>query len=325
MVIIVLGANGFIGSHLTERLLALHPGTSVVGVASYHSDGKHGWLDVIPKTPRLVLRRGDITDQTFLKSLAPNTPDTLIYNLAAHISVPGSLDLPERYWDTNATAVLKLLLLYDQASVVQVSTSEVFAGMSAADSAYKLDSALDPVSWYGAAKAASEMLVRASNRPNHVFVRLFNTFGPRQFPRAVIPHMIREALAVRDGKKTCADLGDPNTMRGFHYVADVANALASLSTCQFQGNMQWASASPMTMQVLWELICGNVGIPAASAIWNKNQRPDRVKVQALFGEVSTCPDGVRALLGRTAFVQALRETQSWLEQNPDYAATGYYQ
>lgn len=327
MVIVVLGACGFIGSHLVEALLKQRGMTDIiVAVASYRSDGKMGWLDTIPEQEGLKKRRGDITDSVFLRSLAPNRADTTIYNLAAQISVPGSLSLPERYWETNATAVLKLLTLYDEARIIQISTSEVFAGQSSAGEPYQLDSKPDPVSWYGASKAASEMLVRASNNPEHIFVRLFNTYGPRQFPRAVVPYMIRQAIEIRDGKRTIAEFGDPNASRGFHYVEDIAEALTYLARGTLRGHMQWATKSPMTISMLWDLIAVITGVDQRNVKWDLAQRPERVKVQALFGEKShNLPEPCQAALWKTKMLEGLSRTYAWIQANPGYAAEGYYQ
>lgn len=326
MVVVVLGASGFIGSHLVESLLRTYqdPTMLVVGVASYRSDGKHGWLEEITD-PRLRKVRGDITDAEFLRSLQQYSP-SVIYNLAAHVSVPGSLSIPERYWDVNATAVAKLLRIYSTTRVIQISTSEVFNGDSSIGCPYTLSDTPTPVSWYGASKAASEMLVKASGCADHIFVRLFNTYGPRQYPRAVIPYMLCRAQEIVEGSRSIVQLGDPNALRSFNYVEDITAALSSLAVEGRLQSMQWSGASAISIRELWEIVSGSIGVAPDAVAWDATQRPESIRVPALFGVTSSnTPIKAANLLGRTPLEVGVQRTLEWIQANRDYAAKDYYQ
>lgn len=333
---VVTGAEGFIGSHLVEYLLKSDPGCKVVALAQYQSDGSIGWLSSVGANRNLFVMRGDIRDTTCIRSAVFSAADdanngVYLFNLAALVSVPFSNRMPSVYWEVNASAVLSMLTAVWGAlrGFIQVSTSEVFNGLG---SPYPHDALPSPVSLYGASKAAAEMLIRGFAGSNHGgmirAVRLFNTFGPRQFPRAIIPKMIREALRVKADAGYRPRFGDPMAMRAFIPVENSCRALLQSSlvstrsvVLQFGGN-----AEAIAMRDLWKLICEVMKIDPATAIWLcKEHMRDGFHVPCLQGQTS--PE-LRNCDMRDPLVEgseALGRMIDWVERHPHYASPEDYQ
>ncbi|RST78603.1 NAD-dependent epimerase/dehydratase family protein [Aquibium carbonis] len=225
--IVVTGAGGFIGSHLAEAALAA--GLSTTLMLRYSSQGGIGNLvDLDPDTlSRADMVWGDITDGRSLARIIEGA-DAVVH-LAALIGIPYSLAAPESYVATNVTGTLNVLeaaRLAGVGRVVLVSTSEVYgdAETAAIDETHPLK----PQSPYAATKVAAEALGRAWHQSFDLpvtIIRPFNTFGPRQSRRAVIPTIIAQALRG-DGLR----LGSLWPQRDFTYAADTAAALLTAAT-----------------------------------------------------------------------------------------------
>lgn len=217
---LVTGAGGFIGSHLVERLIAR--GWRVRCLLRYGSSGSVGFLDeVLTRSPdQLEIRRGDIIDSDFVSKCCEGV-DT-IFHLAARISIPYSYEAPRDCFDVNVTGVLNILegaRRHGVRRVIHTSTSEVFgtAERVPMDETHPLKGQ----SPYSASKIAADKLVESyvcSFGAPAIVIRPFNTYGPRQSPRAVISTIIQQALT-----SDCVRLGALWPRRDFTFVADTVS------------------------------------------------------------------------------------------------------
>src|ERR1700677_3402513 len=223
---IVSGAGGFIGSHLVEALL--DRGMPTLALVRYTSSGSAGFLQPRSDDPLLEIARGDIRDADFLNSHL--RAGDVVFHLAALISIPYSYEAPRDYLDTNVLGTLNVLEACRKAKIkrlIHTSTSEVFGTAT-----YVPIDEKHPIktqSPYAASKHAADKLVQSyvcSFDVPAVTVRPFNTFGPRQSPRAVISSIIEQALVSRR-----IHLGNLAPRSDFTFVADtVAGFIAASET-----------------------------------------------------------------------------------------------
>src|SRR3972149_11186786 len=222
-IVAVTGADGFIGSHLVEALV--HVGAKVRALALYNSFGTTGWLDALAPEIRcdVDIRLGDVRDPHSMLDFVSGVD--IVFHLAALIAIPYSYRSPHSYVDVNITGTLNVLEAARRANVrrmVHTSTSEVYG--TAQFTPITEDHPLQGQSPYSASKIGADYIVEAFVRSFDlpaVILRPFNTFGPRQRERAVIPTVIRQAL-----DENCIEiqLGDLTPVRDFNYVADVTAA-----------------------------------------------------------------------------------------------------
>lgn len=224
MKILVTGAEGFIGSHLTEKLL--DKGFKVRAMVLYNSFNNWGWLDSIDhkKKKNLEVILGDIRD---LKTVEESLIGVdLIINLAALIGIPYSYIAVKSYLDTNVIGLMNILnvaLKKKIKQVIQISTSEVYGTPSRVPIDEKFP--LNAQSPYAASKIAADQLALSFHRSFGVpvsIIRPFNTFGPRQSARAVIPTIITQAI-----KNNNIEIGSITTKRDFLYVEDTVKGIIS--------------------------------------------------------------------------------------------------
>jgi NAD dependent epimerase/dehydratase len=221
--ILVTGADGFIGSHLTEGLVSA--GADVTALAQYNSFDSHGWLDDLPDQIRknVNLVRGDVRDAAFISRLVPG--HEIIFHLAALIAIPHSYAAAQSYVDTNVLGTLNVLEAARQSGterIVHTSTSEVYG--TAIKMPIDESHPLQGQSPYSASKIAADMMAEAFARSFGlpvVILRPFNTYGPRQSERAIIPTIIRQAL---DPSCPAIMVGDSTTVRDLTFVTDTAAA-----------------------------------------------------------------------------------------------------
>jgi NAD dependent epimerase/dehydratase len=222
MKIFVTGADGFIGSHLVERLVKL--GHTVRAFTFYNSRGSNGWLDVVDKKllKNLHLTSGDIRDFNFLEKQTKGFDAVL--HLAALIAIPYSYYSPQSYIDTNITGTYNILKSSQKnkiSKIIITSTSEVYG--TAQKVPIKENHPLNAQSPYAATKIAADQLAlsfyKSFNLPVTV-LRPFNTYGPRQSARAVLPTIISQLA----NKNRMIKLGNLTPTRDFTYVEDTVEA-----------------------------------------------------------------------------------------------------
>lgn len=226
--VLVTGADGFIGSHLTEMLVK--EGAKVKALSVYNSFNYWGWLEDVDCLKEIEVISGDVRDPHFCKEITKNVD--VIFHLAALIAIPYSYVAPDSYVDTNVKGTLNICQAAKENNVSRVlvtSTSEVYG--TALYVPIDEKHPLQPQSPYSASKIGADAMAmsffNAFNLPVTI-VRPFNTYGPRQSARAVIPTIISQIAA---GKKQIK-LGDITPTRDFNYVTDTCRGFIDIANCE---------------------------------------------------------------------------------------------
>ena len=226
--VLVTGADGFIGSHLTEMLVK--EGAKVKALSVYNSFNYWGWLEDVDCLKEIEVISGDVRDPHFCKEITKNVD--VIFHLAALIAIPYSYVAPDSYVDTNVKGTLNICQAAKENNVSRVlvtSTSEVYG--TALYVPIDEKHPLQPQSPYSASKIGADAMAmsffNAFNLPITI-VRPFNTYGPRQSARAVIPTIISQIAA---GKKQIK-LGDISPTRDFNYVTDTCRGFIDIANCE---------------------------------------------------------------------------------------------
>ena len=227
MKVLVTGADGFIGSHLTEALLK--EGHQVKALAQYNSFNYWGWLEDIEPTDNLEVVTGDVRDPNYCREICKGID--IVFHLASLIAIPYSYVAPDSYVDTNVKGTLNICQAARDCGVKRIlvtSTSEVYgtARYVPIDEKHPLQ----PQSPYSASKIGADAIAMSfynSFKLPITIVRPFNTYGPRQSARAVIPTIISQ---IASGMKEIK-LGDLSPTRDFNYVADTCRGFIELAKC----------------------------------------------------------------------------------------------
>ena len=312
--VLVTGSEGFIGSHLTEELL--EDGYKVRAFVLYNSFNNWGWLDTLPedKLREIEIFTGDIRDPNGVKEAMKGIDE--VYHLAALIAIPFSYHSPDTYMDTNIKGTLNVLQAardLDTQRVLVTSTSEVYGTAQ-----YVPIDELHPYqgqSPYSATKIGADRLAesfyRSFNTPVSI-VRPFNTYGPRQSARAVIPTIITQLLA---GKKEIK-LGALTPTRDFNYVKDTANgflAIAKEHKCIGE-EINIATQNEISIGQLAQELIDQIN-PSAKIICDEERlRPEKSEVNRLLG----CNEKIKRLTGwepKYTLRQGLAETIDFLQSN----------
>ena len=224
---LITGADGFIGSHLTELLLK--KGYKVRALSYYNSFNYWGWLEDIPANKNLEIISGDVRDPHFCKEIVKGVD--IIFHLAALIAIPYSYVAPDSYVDTNVKGTLNICQAAKENGnirVIHTSTSEVYGTAQYVPIDEKHPK--QPQSPYSASKIGSDMMAMSFYNAFELPVtiaRPFNTYGPRQSARAIIPTIITQ---IANGIKEIR-LGDLSPTRDFNYVKDTARGFLALAEC----------------------------------------------------------------------------------------------
>lgn len=225
--VLVTGADGFIGSHLVELLLA--EGYKVRALAQYNSFNYWGWLEDVKQTSNLEVVMGDIRDPFFTEKLTKDID--VVFHLAALIAIPYSYVAPQSYVETNINGTLNICnasLKNKVKRVLVTSTSEVYGTAQYVPIDEKHP--LQPQSPYSASKIGADAMAMSFYNSFDLpltIVRPFNTYGPRQSARAVIPTIISQ---IANGAKKI-HLGDTTPTRDFTYVEDTCHGFIELANC----------------------------------------------------------------------------------------------
>lgn len=225
--ILVTGADGFIGSHLVELLVK--KGAKVKALSQYNSFNYWGWLEDVSCLSEIDVVTGDVRDNAYCRNITKGID--VIYNLAALIAIPYSYIAPESYIDTNIKGSLNICqaaIDNDVSRVIQISTSEVYGTAQYVPIDEKHP--LQPQSPYSASKIGADSIAMSfynAFKLPIIIARPFNTYGPRQSARAVIPTVISQiASGIQQIK-----LGDMRPTRDFNYVLDTCEGLCLLGQC----------------------------------------------------------------------------------------------
>jgi NAD dependent epimerase/dehydratase len=311
--VLVTGAEGFIGSHLTERLV--DEGCLVRAFILYNSFNSWGWIDTFnrEKKQKIEIFSGDVRDQYGVRKAAEGAD--VIFHLAALVSIPFSYHSPDCFVDTNVRGTLNVLQAARTLGIEKVlvtSTSEVYgtACYVPIDEAHPLQGQSPySASKIGADKIA-ESFFRSFDLPVSV-VRPFNTYGPRQSARAVIPNIITQLLS---GTKEIR-LGDLSPTRDFLYVKDTVDAFTEIAKCDDAAGetINIATGSEVSIKDLADTLIKLID-PAAKVVQEKERfRPEKSEVRRLLGS----NEKIRSLTGwnpRYTLKQGLAETIRWFEE-----------
>jgi len=311
---LVTGADGFIGSHLTEALL--ERGYKVKALVYYNSFNNWGWLEEIPPNGNLEIVSGDVRDPYFCQELARDTE--LIFHLAALIAIPYSYVATASYVDTNVKGTLNICQAAKSngcARVIHTSTSEVYG--TARYVPIDENHPKQPQSPYSASKIAADAMAMSFY---HAFglpvtiARPFNTYGPRQSARAIIPTVITQ---IASGKREIR-LGDLSPTRDFNFVKDTCRGFIGLaeSDATVGREVNIASNSEISMMDTVRLIAEIMGADVKFLTEEGRLRPRDSEVFRLRGDNSLIAEltGYKPMY---TIEEGLRETCRWFT-NPDY-------
>jgi len=310
--VLVTGADGFIGSHLTEMLL--DEGYKVKALSQYNSFNYWGWLDDI-KHENLEVITGDIRDPHFCKHITKNVE--IVFHLAALIAIPYSYVAPDSYVDTNVKGTLNICQAAKENGVNRVlvtSTSEVYGTAQYVPIDEKHPK--QPQSPYSASKIGADMMAlsfyNAFELPV-VVVRPFNTYGPRQSARAIIPTIISQ---IASGMRTIK-LGDLTPTRDFNFVKDTCQGFLELAKCDaaIGQEVNIASNYEISMRDTLELIANLMKTKVDFIEEHDRIRPQGSEVFRLWGDNSK----IKKLTGFEPIYtlnEGLKETIDWF-LNPE--------
>ncbi len=321
---LITGADGFIGSHLTELLLAQD--YSVRALSYYNSFNDWGWLEIIPKNKNLEIVTGDVRDPYLCKELVKNVD--VIFHLAALIAIPYSYRAPDSYIDTNVKGTLNICQAARDSGnirIIHTSTSEVYG--TALYVPIDEKHSKQPQSPYSASKIGADMIAlsfyNAFGLPVTV-ARPFNTYGPRQSARAFIPTVITQILS---GAKSI-QLGDLTPTRDLNYVLDTCQGFLALAECESSlgKEVNISSNYEVSMKDTVEILCEILNCSSIKIVTDEQRiRPANSEVFRLWGDNSL----IKALTGFTpkySIREGLEKTCKWfaLEENLKRYKTGIY-
>lgn len=321
--VLVTGADGFIGSHLTESLL--EKGYDVKAFVYYNSFNNWGWLDTFPKEKldQIEIFAGDIRDPNGVREAMKGVDE--VFHLAALIAIPFSYHSPDSYVDTNIKGTLNVLQAareLDTSRILVTSTSEVYgtAQYVPIDEKHPFQGQ----SPYSATKIGADRLAesfyRSFNLPVSI-VRPFNTFGPRQSARAVIPTIISQLLAGKDK----IELGSLTPTRDFNYVKDTAAGFIAIAESDktIGEEINIATQREISIGDLAKEIIAQINSDAEIVCDEKRLRPEKSEVNRLLGDNTK----IKALTNwkqQYTFEEGIAETIAWIREHMQAYKTDIY-
>ncbi len=309
--VLVTGAGGFIGSHLAEELT--RAGAQVRAMVHYNSAGRRGWLDSSSLRNEMEFVAGDITDSGSVSN-AMQDRDT-VFHLAALIAIPYSYIAPASYVQTNIVGTLNVLEASRRlgtARIVHTSTSEVYG--TALQVPISESHPLQGQSPYSASKIGADKLVESYYRSFQtpvVTVRPFNTFGPRQSARAVLPTIITQCLAGDSVR-----LGSISPTRDLNYVSDTVRGFmaCALSDEAVGRTINIGSGREISVGDLAQTVARLLGIQLRLECDEQRVRPNNSEVERLLA----CNQLAQQLVGwksQVTLEEGLNRTIEWFREN----------
>lgn len=321
--ILVTGADGFIGSHLTEELVK--QGHEVRAFVYYNSFNSWGWLDTFPEDiiSEIEIFPGDIRDPNGVKEAMKGVDE--VYHLAALIAIPFSYHSPDSYVDTNIKGTLNVLQAARDLGTKRVlvtSTSEVYgtAQYVPIDEKHPYQGQSPYSATKIGADRIAESFYRSFDTPVTI-VRPFNTYGPRQSARAVIPTIITQLLAGYEEIK----LGDLTPTRDFNYVKDTVQGFIEIAKSEntIGEEINIATQRETSIGELAEELIRQIN-PNAKIVTDKQRlRPEKSEVNRLLGS----NEKIKKLTNwepKYTLETGLAETIEWFKKNMDKYKAGIY-
>lgn len=313
--VLVTGADGFIGSHLVERLL--EEGAEVRAFCYYNSFNSWGWLDSFPKETlqKIDVFTGDVRDSNGVRTAMKGID--IVYHLAALIAIPYSYHSPEAYVDTNVKGTLNIVQAAKDLGVERVlvtSTSEVYgtAQYIPIDEKHPRQGQ----SPYSATKIGADCIAESFYRSFDLpltIVRPFNTYGPRQSARAIIPTIITQLLNGYESIK----LGDLTPTRDLVYVKDTARGFVEISLCDelIGQDVNIATKTEIAIGDLAHELIRQINPNATIEQESQRLRPEKSEVFRLYGDNSKLLEAT-GWSPETDLTTGLQHTIEWFK-NPD--------
>lgn|SRR3989338_4936184 len=321
--VLVTGSDGFIGSHLVEELL--RRGADVRAFVYYNSFNHWGWLDTLPGSMRKKIQvfSGDIRDPNGVME-AVKGMDT-VFHLAALIGIPFSYNSPDSYVDTNIKGTLNVLQAARNWSIrklVHTSTSEVYG--TAQYAPIDEDHPINPQSPYAATKSAADSLALSFYRSFDfpvTILRPFNTFGPRQSARAIIPTIITQ---ICSGQKVIR-LGNLDAKRDLNYVRNTVDAFIQVAEEKDTNGQVFNTGSGVEISIkeLADMIQSILGRKVRIRVDQQRLRPVKSEVGRLICDASKI-HSVCGWKGRKTMQEGLKLTCDWIKANLDRYKTDIY-
>jgi dTDP-glucose 4,6-dehydratase len=309
--VLVTGAGGFIGSHLTERLVTL--GARTRALIEYNANGSWGWLDDSPLNKEMEIVFGDVRDRDSIEKATEGVD--IIFHLAALIAIPYSYQAPLSYVRTNVEGTLNVLqsaLRNNAGLVVHTSTSEVYGTARAVP--ISESHPLQGQSPYSASKIGADKIAESFHLSFGlpvVTVRPFNTFGPRQSARAVIPTIISQCLSG-----DVVRLGNAHPTRDLNFVANIAEGFvkAASAPAALGQTINLGTGKEISIGDLAQLIARLCGRSVTIESDDQRMRPDKSEVERLLADNTLAHE----LLGWEPTIgleDGLTQTIEWMHKN----------
>ena len=327
--VLVTGADGFIGSHLTEFLV--RRGCSVRAFVYYNSFDSWGWLDHSPKEIKdsIEVFPGDIRDPYRVKAALQGC--SVVFNLAALVAIPFSYRSPDAYIDTNVKGTLHVLQAareLETERIIQTSTSEVYGTAQVIPICEKHP--LRAQSPYAASKIAADQLALSfymSFATPVSIIRPFNTYGPRQSSRAVIPTIITQ---IAQGERFIK-LGSLTPTRDFNFVNDTVRGFWEVACCDeaLGEEVNIGSNYEVSIGETALMIAKVMNVDAEAVTEQERIRPEKSEVQRLYADISKAKrlfGWEPEFGGKNGFQKGLALTADWFlnaENQKLYKNTGY--
>lgn len=311
--VLVTGADGFIGSHLTEMLVK--QGCTVKALSVYNSFNYWGWLETIDCLDQVEVLNGDVRDPHYCKHITKGVD--VVFHLAALIAIPYSYVAPTSYVETNVNGTLNICqaaLENGCEKVIHTSTSEVYG--TALYVPIDEKHPLQPQSPYSASKIGADNMAmsfyNAFDLPL-VTARPFNTYGPRQSARAVIPTIISQ---IADGKKEI-QVGDLSPTRDFNYVTDTCRGFIALAESDkvVGETINIGSNYEISIQDTFDLIKKVMNSDVNFVVDPSRIRPGKSEVQRLWCD-NTKINELTGFVPEVTIEEGLRKTSEWFT-NPE--------
>ncbi len=311
--VLVTGSDGFIGSHLVEALL--DKGCGVKAFVYYNSFNSWGWLDTFPKTKlsSIEVFAGDVRDPYGVRQAVKGVD--VVFHLAALIGIPFSYHSPDSYIDTNVKGTLNVLQAcrdLDVKKVIITSTSEVYgtAQYIPIDEKHPLQGQ----SPYSASKIGADKIAESFYRSFEtpvIIARPFNTYGPRQSARAVIPTVITQLLSGN----TEIHLGSIHPTRDFNYVVDTCQGFIALAECEeaIGREVNIGSGKEIAIGELAGMIISMINPDAKIISDDLRKRPEKSEVERLLCDNSLIME-LTEWKPKTPLREGLRQTVEWFKE-----------
>lgn len=318
--VLVTGAGGFIGSHLVEALV--RAGAQTRAMVRYNSAGRRGWLDQSELKDDMEVIAGDIREMDSVRAALKGVD--IVFHLAALIAIPYSYVSPSSYVSTNIVGTLNILqesLRSGVSRVVHTSTSEVYG--TAKQIPISEEHPLQGQSPYSATKIGADKLAESFHLSFELpisVVRPFNTYGPRQSARAVVPTIMSQSLANEPIR-----LGNTTPTRDFNYVEDTVRGFMLNAACDTAVGrvINLGTGTEISIGDLAQMICSLAGAECRIIQEVHRIRPSASEVDRLCADTRMADE----LLGwrpKVSLCEGLQRTLDWMRSNLDRYQVGMY-